>query len=258
MLAIYPPVWSARRGSALRTVLLTEAIATTLGASLLVWGDDRGCLQHPYYPDYQRLTADEGEQVLRWHRYALRCRDLFACGTDTSWSDIGDENGAVSVRWTAAGGVDGAVLPEPAGGAVYARVVRQPDCVAISVLDLTGSPAGSWQAPTDQGTCRQVSVTVLLAEPGRWTAAAAVLGRDGDRFHAGRRGAARPPGRSRRRDRPAGRGRMVSTSAAPELTPGRAAGRGRSGRTSVRLVRRPGANGTGGVLRSNQQISQAL
>ena len=28
-------------------------------------------------------------------------RDLFADGADTTWVDVGDENGAVSVRWTA-------------------------------------------------------------------------------------------------------------------------------------------------------------
>jgi dextranase len=184
VLAIYPPAWSGDREQALRTVLLTEAVCTTLGSSLLAWGDNRGCLQHPYYPDYQRLTAAESRQVLHWHRYALRCRDLFGGGADTSWIDIGDENGAVSVRWSAPGdgALDGGVLPEPAGRSVYARVVRHEDCIAISVLDLTGSPAGSWQSPTAPGIRRQVTVTVLVDEPGRWTAAAAVLGQSGDRF----------------------------------------------------------------------------
>jgi dextranase len=184
VLAIYPPTWPGDREDALRTVVLTEAICTTLGSSLLVWGDNHGCLRHPYYPDYQRLTASESKQVVRWHRYALRCRDLFAGGADTSWVDIGDENGAVSVRWSAEGegAFDGGVLPEPAGRSVYARVVRHEDCIAVSVLDLTGSPEGSWQSPTAPGICRRVIVTVLLEEPGRWTAATAVLGQSGDRF----------------------------------------------------------------------------
>ncbi len=182
VLALYPPVWVADRAGALRTVVLTEAIATTLGAGLLVFGDDRGCLEHPYYPDYQQLAADESELALRWHRFALRCRDLFAGGTDTSWYDIGDENGAVSVRCDGAVVPVAPVLPEPAGGAVCARVVRHRDCVAVSVLDLTGSQSGSWQEPTRPGRCRRVTITVLLDQPGRWVAAAAVLGQDGDRF----------------------------------------------------------------------------
>jgi dextranase len=176
VLALYPPVWDTDRAGALRTVVRTEAVVTALGASLLVYGDERGALRHPYYPDYERLAVAESEQVLDWHRFALRCRDLLAGGTDTSWTDIGDENGAVSVRWP------GQVSPEPAGGAVCARVVRHDDCIAVSVLDLTGSDDGSWRSPTAAGRCSGVTVSVLLGVPERWTADAAVLGRNGGRF----------------------------------------------------------------------------
>jgi dextranase len=177
VLAVYPPVWDGSGDDALRTVVLTEAIATTLGAGLLVWGDAGGCLQDPYYPDYTRLTDGAREQVLTWHRFALRCRDLFTGGTDTSWLDIADENGAVSVSW------DGPVSPEPAGRTVYARVVRHEDhCIAVSVLDLTGSADGSWRSATAAGCCTEVTVTVLAASPVSWQADAAVLGQHGGRF----------------------------------------------------------------------------
>jgi dextranase len=185
VLAIYPPVWAADRQAALRTVVLTGAVVTTLGAGMLAFGDAGGCLQHPYYPDYQRLSAVERAEALRWHRFGLRCRDLLAGGTDTSWLDIGDENGAVSVAAVAAGDDAGAalrVLPEPSGGAVYARVVRHEGCIAVSVLDLTGSPAGSWREATGPGRCRAVRVSVLLDRPGEWAASAAVLGRENGRF----------------------------------------------------------------------------
>ena len=164
--------------------MLTEAITVTLGASMLVFGDDQGCLQHPYYPDYQQLTAHERDEVLGWHRFGLRCRDLFAGAIDTSWYDIGDENGAVAIRWEddRLPGARLAVLPEPVGGAVYARVARHEDCVAVSVLDLSGSKDGSWQSPTGPGGCQRVTVSVLLDRPADWRAEAAVLGQDGDRF----------------------------------------------------------------------------
>lgn len=64
VLAIYPPVWSSPRADALRTVLLTEAIATALGAGLLVWGDRRGVLRHPYYPDHERLSGAKARIAL--------------------------------------------------------------------------------------------------------------------------------------------------------------------------------------------------
>jgi len=185
-IACYPPVWGTNgpdgpvqgpaRDAALRTALCTEAVATVLGASALLYGDVRAVLCDPYYPKHERLSAGEAATVLAWHRFALRCRDLFLEGEDTSWYDIADENGAVAVDW------DGPVRPEPVGGALCARVVRSPDHVAVAVLDLTGSAHGSWSEPTGPGRCRSVRVRLLLDAPERWEAAVAALGRAGDRF----------------------------------------------------------------------------
>jgi len=185
-IACYPPVWGtndpngpvsgpAREGS-LRTVVCTEAVATCLGSSALLFGDVRAVLCDPYYPKHERLSAAEVATVLAWHRFALRYRDLFLEGEDTSWYDVGDDNGAVRLDW------DGPVRPEPAGGTVFARVVRADDCIAVGVVDLTGSVNGSWSEPTAVGRCQSVRARVLLDEPESWNADVAVLGRSGDRF----------------------------------------------------------------------------
>ena len=185
-IACYPPVWGrgdkespvlgAAREAALRTVLCTEAVATCLGASALLYGDVNAVLCDPYYPKHERLSAGEATTTIAWHRFALRCRDLFLEGEDTSWYDIADDNGAVGVVW------DGPVRPEPVGGTVFARVVRAEDCVAVSVLDLTGSAHGSWSEPTAPGRCRSARVRLLLPAPDTWHASVATLGRHGDRF----------------------------------------------------------------------------
>jgi dextranase len=185
-IACYPPVWGIDdpggpvaadgRQASLRTVVLTEAIATSLGASALIYGDKAAALCDPYYPKHARLTAEEADTVLAWRRFALRCRDLFLEGEDTSWYEIGDENGSVAVESPAP------VSPEPVGGAVFARVVQHDRCTAVSVVDLTGSANGSWSEPTAQGTVSSVTVRVLLGHPRKWRAEAAVLGLAGDRF----------------------------------------------------------------------------
>jgi dextranase len=176
VLAIYPPVWSSPRADALRTVLLTEAIATVLGAGLLVWGDRHGALRHPYYPDHERLSGAEARIALRWHRFALRHRDLFDRALDTSWSEIGDENGSVTVHGTAL------PSPEPLGGTVFTRVVRRDDLVAVSLVDLTGSTSGRWDSPTGPSSASAATVDVLVDSPGGWVAEVAVPGRLGGRF----------------------------------------------------------------------------
>ncbi len=175
-LAIYPPVWNGERSAALRTAVLSEAIVTSLGAGVLMWGDDFGVLCHPYYVEHEKLHDDEIDVVLEWHRFALRCRDLFRDGVDTSWYELTDDNASVTVTWS------GATSPEPLGGTVYARVRRRDDTVVVSVIDLSGSDEGSWRHTSDAGSCREAIVTVLVDSPERWRVQAAVLGSSNGRF----------------------------------------------------------------------------
>ncbi|MGD0983799.1 MAG: glycoside hydrolase family 66 protein [Acidimicrobiales bacterium] len=184
--ACYPPVWGtdsasapvqgAAREASLRTVVSTEAIATCLGASALLYGDHIAALCDPYYPKHACLTEHEAGTVLAWRRFALRCRDLFLEGEDTSWYEIDDENGAVAAEAAAP------VRPEPVGGALFARVVHAERRVAVGVVDLTGSQNGRWSEPTSRGSVRSVTIRVLLDHPDKWRAEAAVLGAGGDRF----------------------------------------------------------------------------
>lgn len=50
------------------------------------------------------------------------------------------------------------------------------------MLDLSGSAHGSWSEPCAEGSCRSVTVRVLVQDLDQWTVAAAVLGRGEDRF----------------------------------------------------------------------------
>jgi len=147
-----------------------------LGTSVLIYGDKTAALCDPYYPKHPRLTADEAMTVVAWRRFALRCRDLFLEGEDTSWYEIGDENGSVGVEAAVP------VRPEPVGEALFARVVHGEGRVAIGVLDLTGSQRGRWSDPTAAGKVTSARVTVLVDRPENWRAEAAVLGAGADRF----------------------------------------------------------------------------
>ncbi len=206
VLAIYPPVWEGERRSALRTVCVTEAVATLLGSALLVFGDGEGALSRPYYPDHQQLRAGEAVRVLEWHRFALRCRDLFSRGEDTSWVDVGDENGALHVS------VEGVpVRPEPCAGGVFVRVVRTGPVTAVSCLDLSGSTDGSWARETGAGAAREALVRLLVAAPERCRAEVAALDAARGRFQAAElRDVAHREGRAVELSLPLGRGWAVA------------------------------------------------
>jgi dextranase len=185
-IACYPPVWGpdpstnkdepSQRADSLRTSLLTEAVVTSLGASALMYGDVMAVLADPYYPKHARLTFEEASEVLSWRRFALRCRDLFLSGEDTSWYEIGDENGSVSVD------AEAPVKPEPLGGCVFARVAYSNDVISVSLVDLTGSESAKWSEATGRGRIRVATVSVLVDSPALWRVDAAVLGANGDRF----------------------------------------------------------------------------
>ncbi len=175
-LALYPPVWGDDRNSALRTGILSEAIITVLGANTLIWGDDNGVLCHPYYVNHEQLRGQEIATVLEWHRFGLRCRDLFKGRTDTSWYELDDENASVIVLSSTK------ASPEPVGDALFVRVIRSDEEVVVSVLDLSGSVDGSWSSGTGPGTCTSAKVSILVDAPDKWQAEASVLGRDEGRF----------------------------------------------------------------------------
>jgi dextranase len=175
-LAIYPPVWDEERAGALRTCVLSEAVATVLGANVLIWGDADGVLCHPYYVNHENLNQDERDIALTWHRFGLRCRDLFRAATDTSWYELSDENASVKISW------DGETRPEPTGDSLFARILRNEDLIVVSLLDLSGSEQGSWSSSTKSGRCSSVDIEVLLSSPDSWSVKAAVLGREQGRF----------------------------------------------------------------------------
>jgi dextranase len=187
-IACYPPVWGvgSERGPvegrtreySLRTDVLTEAIATQLGASALIFGDKGTALCDAYYPKHAVLSVDECDEVIAWRHFALRCRDLFVEGEDTSWYEINDENGAVGIV------TDAVVRPEPAGGSLFARVIHADGRVTVGLVDLTGSENGKWSEPTTRGSVFSVTIRVLVDHPNAWTPYAAVLGARDDRFAA--------------------------------------------------------------------------
>ena len=132
----------------LRTVVLTEAVATVLGTGTLIWGDDAGALRHPYYVDHERLTTAEAEDRDRLASLR-RCAAAIcsASDSDTSWYELDDENAALTVAAAVP------AKPEPVGGALFTRVVRDPGTIVVSLIDLSGSRDGSWSEGTAAGSC---------------------------------------------------------------------------------------------------------
>ena len=114
--------------------------------------------------------------MLAWHRFALRCRDLFRAAEDTRWYELSDENASVTVSWA------GDDEPEPTGDALFARVLRDESLIVVSLLDLTGNERGDWTLGTQRRVAVSEPMSDVLCSPEAWCVQAAVLGRDDGRF----------------------------------------------------------------------------
>ena len=110
-LACYPPVWGGEREAALRTVVCTEAVATCLGASVLVFGDLRGASVTPT----TRTTSG-----CRGTRRPPCCAgDASPSAVATCSSRARTRAGSSSATRTARSRrLEGSTGPEPLGGAV--------------------------------------------------------------------------------------------------------------------------------------------
>jgi len=100
-IACYPPVWgwtvrmeplkmTTRRCRCVRTAHRSHR--HSLGASALIFGDRRAALCDPYTRNMRDSRSTRAPPFCGWRRFALRCRDLFIDGEDTSWYEINDEN----------------------------------------------------------------------------------------------------------------------------------------------------------------------
>ena len=107
-IACYPPVWGIDSPGGPISGDERESVAAhrrphrsdrdaVSARAALIYGDKGAALCDPYYPKHADCTTPRRDEVIAWRRFALRCRDLFLDGEDTSWYEIGDENGAVSI-----------------------------------------------------------------------------------------------------------------------------------------------------------------
>ena len=86
-----------RRPGALNTFRLASAAVNAGGGFHLIAGEGRGLLTEAYYPNYERLAADEFEVVRRYFDFVVRNTALLhgPCGPDIAWTHVGPTNEAI-------------------------------------------------------------------------------------------------------------------------------------------------------------------
>jgi dextranase len=140
-LSVYASDPDERAACAAQSLLLATVFSH--GASALLHGEERACLTEAYYVRHKELSAESEQAARCYYDFAVRYGDLLF------------ERDAVDVTTTHTGGVNEelrveAPVPVSVGarsGAIWTRVVRLPDGLLVSLIDLSGQSDDHWDAP---------------------------------------------------------------------------------------------------------------
>ncbi|MGM0431648.1 MAG: glycoside hydrolase family 66 protein [Spirochaetota bacterium] len=139
---------------------LLTAIASSLGATTLLLGEDGVVLTQPYYSDYSRLSEEEKEIITRYYDHQVRFRELLF---DPEAEDITESHGLGENR-------EFSFLPSDPGvsvthdgeqGSIMAVITRSENRVVINLINLIDQSDDLWNA--DKAACStQTEVTIQI------------------------------------------------------------------------------------------------
>ena len=133
----------------LESARMLMAVASSIGGSTLLLGEDGHLLTGPYYAKNHELSDRHRDEFVRWYDYMV------------SMSDVLFDPEAVEVTEQFAGGINHDVVvvladgsrastkPEP--GCLWLRVVRTAEGLAVHLIDLTKQRDAEWDAPKCRG-----------------------------------------------------------------------------------------------------------
>jgi dextranase len=150
ILAAYLSVYAigADEAAACAAQCLQLATAFSHGATVLLHGEERAVLTEAYYARHRELAAESEAATRRYYDFAVRYGDLLF------------DRHAVDVTTTRLGGVNEelkidapvSTSHESRAGALWARVIRLPGGLLVSLIDLSSQQDDLWDAPKRPAT----------------------------------------------------------------------------------------------------------
>ncbi|MDE3026394.1 MAG: hypothetical protein KGI93_12585, partial [Acidobacteriota bacterium] len=135
------------------------------GGTALLHGEERGVLTEAYYVKHSELDPVDQSSTRRYYDFAVRYGDLLFDRTsvDVTGTRLGGVNEEMRIRASVPVSVD------PVAGALWTRVLRLPQGLLVSLIDLSRQSDDRWDAPKQPA--RQLEdVRVSVERSGRTTA----------------------------------------------------------------------------------------
>lgn len=145
ILAAYLSVYATSddEAAACAAQCLQLATAFSHGATVLLHGEERAVLSEAYYVRHRELGSESEAATRRYYDFAVRYGDLLfdRRAVDVTTTHLGGVNEELKIDAPAP------VSHESRAGSVWARAIRLPDGLLVSLIDLSSQPDDLWDAP---------------------------------------------------------------------------------------------------------------
>jgi dextranase len=141
VLAAYFSAYRGDEAAALQAEKLQLATVFSHGGTVLLHGEEAAVLTEAYYVTHKEIAATTQDAARRYFDLAVRYGDLVFASVDVTRTHLGGDNEEVRIEASVP------VATDAGPGTLWGRVMRVPDGLLISLIDLSGQTDDIWDAP---------------------------------------------------------------------------------------------------------------
>jgi dextranase len=141
VLAAYFSAYKGDEAAALQAEKLQLATVFSHGGTVLLHGEEAAVLTEAYYVTHKEIAPETQDAARRYFDLAVRYGDLLFGADDVTRTHLGGENEEVRVDAPVT------VATDAIAGTLWGRVLRVPDGLLVSLIDLSTQTDETWDAP---------------------------------------------------------------------------------------------------------------
>jgi dextranase len=141
ILAAYLLAYQGDEAAALQAEKLQLATVFSHGGTVLLHGEESAVLTEAYYVTHKDIAPATQDAARRYFDLAVRYGDLLFAADDVTRTHLGGENEEVRIEAPAP------VATHAEAGTLWGRVLRVPDGLLVSLIDLSAQADDTWDAP---------------------------------------------------------------------------------------------------------------
>jgi dextranase len=141
ILAAYLSAYEGDETAALQAEKLQLATVFSHGGTVLLHGEEAAVLTEAYYVKHKEIAPETQDVARRYFDLAVRYGELLSAAEDVTRTHLGGENEEVRIEASVP------VATDAEAGTLWGRVLRVPDGLLVSLIDLSVQTDDIWDAP---------------------------------------------------------------------------------------------------------------